>query len=277
MTARTILSSPLLHFFVLGGLVFAIYGLVNDSPTVADPEAITLQPAEAGQLVARFTATWDRPPTEVELEGLMRAWALEEAQYREAVALGLDQDDSVIRMRLSQKMEFISEAGAATLEADDAVLQAHLEAHAERFAEPTKLAFEQVLLPADAGDADAMRRALEQGADPATLSRGSLLPTRLPLSAETAIDRLFGGGFARTISELAGSGWSGPVQSTYGHHLVRVIELRPAVLPPLEAIRPKVEQDWRSTRAREMREEFGKALLERYDVTLPSAGEILAK
>lgn len=277
MTARTILSSPLLHFFVLGGLVFAIYGLVNDSPTVADPEAIVLRPAEADQLVARFTATWDRPPTESELEALMKAWALEEAQYREAVALGLDRDDSVIRMRLSQKMEFISEAGAATLDADDAVLQAHLDAHADRFAEPAKLAFEQVLLPADAGDADAIQRALVQGADPATLSRGSLLPPRLPLSSETAIDRLFGGGFARTISELAGSGWSGPVRSTYGHHLVHVIEFSPALLPPLEAIRPKVEQDWRTIRAREMREDFGKALLDRYDVTLPSAGEILAK
>ncbi|WP_353476790.1 peptidylprolyl isomerase (plasmid) [Salipiger sp. H15] len=277
MTAGAVLKSPLLHFFALGALIFVAYGLLNDRSPAADLDVIVLQSAEAAQIADQFAATWNRPPTVTELEGLMNAWALEEVQYREAVALGLDQGDSVIRLRLSQKMQFISEAGAATLAADEAVLQAHLEAHADRFAEPAKLAFEQVLLPEDPSAAESLKLALEEGADPASLSRGSLLPIRLPLSSETAVDRLFGRGFAAAIAELAGSGWSGPVQSGYGHHLVHVTDRSASRLPPLSEIRATVEEDWRATRAREMREDFGKMLLKRYEVTLPPASEVLAR
>lgn len=277
MHARTLLRSPLLHFFALGGLVFAAYWVMDDSPADTAADAIVLEPAQATLLAEQFEETWNRPPSRSEMEGLMRSWALEEANVREAITLGLDQHDPVIRQRLSMKMDFIAESGASALVADDATLQAHLEAHADRFETPGRLAFEQVLLPERQPDAERILRDLENGADPAALSSAALLPTRLPMTATTAIDRMFGTGFAATIAEVAGIGWSGPVQSGYGQHLVRVTERAPAELPELSAIRTEVEQDWRAARARDLKERFGKALLERYEVTLPPADEVLAR
>ncbi len=117
MTLRKIVLSPLLHFFALGALIFAGYWALNDQPTAPRPGEITLSPAEASRLMQQFTATWNRPPTERELEGLMRTWALEEANVREALTLGLDRGDSVIRQRLNLKMQFLAESGAAALDA----------------------------------------------------------------------------------------------------------------------------------------------------------------
>lgn len=277
MNALRVLRSPLLHFFALGGLIFVAFALLNDDPITADPDAISLNPTEAARLVDQFVATWNRPPTESELDGLMQAWAMEEAQVREALALGLDRGDAVIRQRLNLKMQFLAESGAAALVADEEVLQAHLDANSARFASPAQFAFDQILLPDDEGGLDDIQTALYEGADPAEMGRPSLLPVHLPLTSAPVIDRMYGSGFAEALAAQPGTDWQGPVQSGYGLHLVRVTDRREAAMPPLSAIRDQVEQDWRAAKAREMREAFGQALLDRYELNLPSAAEVLAR
>jgi hypothetical protein len=278
MSVRTILKSPLLHFFALGAFIFALYAALDDAPTAPAPDAITLSPEEATRLVDRFTKTWNRPPAATELEGLIRAWALEEASVREAKALGLDRGDTVIRRRLNLKMQFIAESGAAAQEADDAALQAYLEENPGQFQQPAQIAFSQIMLsPEQTGDAPEIRAALQNGADPATLGKASLLPSTVPMTPVPAIDRAFGTGFGARLAELPTENWEGPVESSYGLHLVRVTGRTEARLPPLSEIRERVETEWRAARARELREDFGDALLARYTVTLPSAEEVLAQ
>ena len=276
MPIRTILKSPLLHFFALAGFIFALYTVLDDAPATPAPDAITLSPEEAGRLVNRFTKTWNRPPSEQEVKGLIRAWALEEAYVRDALALGLDRDDQVIRQRLKLKMQFLAESGAAAEQADDATLNAYLEENPERFRQPVRLTFSQILLPPDqAEEMPKMRAALENGADPATLGKASLLPSSVPMTPVPAIDRTFGDGFGETLAGLAEDRWEGPVKSSYGLHFVRVTGRTEATLPPLAEIRGRVETEWRAAKARDMREAFEKALLARYTVTLPSAEEVL--
>ncbi|MBU3030179.1 peptidyl-prolyl cis-trans isomerase [Paracoccus marinaquae] len=277
MKFRTFLRSPLLHFFVLGGLIFGAYRVISDDPAPVAANRITLSTAEARRLADQFEGTWNRAPSPQEMTDLMQAWALEEAQVREAIALGLDRGDPVIRQRLSLKMQFLSESGAALLAADEATLQAYLEANPDKFARPAQAAFEQVLLPAQAEAARTGIAALEDGADPADFAGPSLLPSRIPLTAAPTIDQMFGPGFHDALAGLSLSGWQGPIQGSYGRHLVRISERREGILPPLADIRARVEAEWRADRAAEARAKLNQALLDRFQVSLPGAGEVLAR
>jgi hypothetical protein len=275
---RAVITSPLIHFFAWGGLIFAGYGLFNDVPAEPAQNAIVLTPQQATRLADRFAATWRRPPTTEELGGLMRSWAEEEAFVREALALGLDRDDEVIRRRLSQKMQFLAESGAAALEPDDAALQAFLEANPDSFARPAQVAFQQVMLPsAPSGDARAIRVALDGGQDPATLGSPTLLPAAMPLTPDTGIDRVFGEGFSAALEALPQGSWQGPVTSSYGQHLVRVTERIEASLPTLAEVRNRVEGEWRASRATELRDAFALEMLSRYTVVLPEPQAVLGK
>ncbi len=271
---RKILRSPLLHFFALGALIFAAFEAFDDEPAAPPPNAIVLTQQEAVRLAQQFAATWNRPPTERELQGLMGYWALEEANVREALALGLDRGDAVIRQRLNMKMQFLAESGAAGLRPDDAVLQTYLDENPERFTRPALVAFEQVVLPQDR-DATEIREMLKAGAEPSTLAAASLLPASFPMTPAPLVDRTFGEGFHSALEDVPMGGWQGPVKSGYGQHLVRVTDRSDATLPPLSEIRDRVEAEWRAARTQEIRESFGQALLERYSVTLPNAGEVL--
>jgi hypothetical protein len=277
MNLGPVLRSPLTHFALLGGLIFVLFAVLDDPPPVPPPDAITLTPQDASRLAATFEATWRRPPSPQELEGLMRNWALEEAHVREALALGLDRDDAVIRQRLFLKMQFVAESGAASISADTATLEAYLADNADDFAQPASFAFDQVLLPpgTDAAGVADLRTALAAGADPATLGVPTLLPPGLPLTPAPLIDRSFGTGFGAALGGLAVGQWDGPVASGYGQHLVRVTDATPPRLPPLDAIRPQVEAAWRSEMTLALRDSFGEALLGRYTVSLPTAAEVL--
>lgn len=275
----SILKSPLTHFAVLGGLIFAAYALLSDAPAAPSEGVIEMSERDARLLAEQFAATWNRPPTEAELRGMMQAWVLEEAYVREARSLGLDQGDAVIRQRLKLKMEFLAESDAARLEPSDADLQAFLEADAERFAKPLRLSFEQILLPSGAGEEDvaATLAELRQGARPSEIGATNLLPPRLDEMAVVAIDRVFGVGFGDALAGQPLGHWSGPIRSGYGQHLVRVSERSEAALPSLSDIRERVEAEWRSVRARDSRDAFSDSLLGRYSITLPDASAVLTE
>ncbi|MDS9467906.1 peptidylprolyl isomerase [Paracoccus sp. MBLB3053] len=269
---RAILASPLLHFFVLGGLVFGYYSLKN--PASEQPptdDVLRLSETDAQRLVVDFFTTWHRAPTREELRGQIRDWAIEEASVREALALGLDQGDAMIRNRLRNKVEFLAEAPAAALTPDEATLAAYYRANAARFSHDGELSFAQVLLPANAGpdEVEAVKAELEQGADPGALSNSSMLPPQVEGMAAPAVERLFGKGFGKEVAGLPLDRWSGPLQSGYGAHLVRLEKRLEGVLPPLSQVRERVLGEWRADEARKLREDYTANLLQRYRLELP--------
>ena len=126
---RHVLREPLIHFLLLAGLIFAAYGLVaGRAPT---EEAVNVSQAKIEQMASIFTRTWQRPPTGDELKGLIDDYVKEEIYVREAIRLGIDQDDTVIRRRLRMKMEFLNDAEAEAVPANEADLSAYLAAHPE--------------------------------------------------------------------------------------------------------------------------------------------------
>lgn len=274
-----ILREPLLHFLLLGALVFALFSVFDDTPPPVAERMIAVTEDDARRLVAEFEATWRRVPNVDELNRLIEHFVNEEVYVREAKALGLDQGDTIVRRRLQTKMEFLTEAGAQSVDPDDAALAAHLAAHAERFTRAPVLAVEQVYLGAnvDPARAEEILEILNDGGDPNTLGERSLLPRAIPASPPRVIDSSFGTGFFAKLMELPTDNWVGPVTTTFGQHLVRVTDRREENLPPLDDIREQVLLDWRANLTTQLREERLKAMRARYEVTQPDAAEVLSE
>ncbi|MFZ0099821.1 MAG: peptidylprolyl isomerase [Gemmobacter sp.] len=272
----TIHKEPLVHFFLIGAVIFGLYAVLDDSPPPQAKNAIVVSDDDARRLVAEFEATWRRPPSVQELGEIIDATIREEVYVREALALGLDRDDAVIRRRLQMKMEFLTESGAEVVTPDDATLQAHLDANPDLFTEAPLVAMEQVMLDnADpAAAAEALAR-LRQGEDPASVGRPTMLPFAIRPSPPRVIDRVFGPDFFTAIATLPVGTWEGPVDSAFGTHLLRITDRREGRIPPLAEIRDKVEQDWRGAFVVKLREERLAALMSRYQVTRPDPAAVL--
>jgi hypothetical protein len=280
-----ILCEPLLHFLVLGAGLFLLFGVVG-KPAEEGPEQIVVTEAKIGNLAELFRRTWRRPPTPAELDGLIEDHVKEEIFYREALALGLDRDDIVIRRRLRQKMEFLSEDVAPPAEPTEAELRIFLAEHADRFRAPWRVSFAQVYLSPERrgahvrSDAERLLVALNTGkSDPAEAGDPLLLEQDYRELATQDVERLFGRAFAAQVAQLPVGRWSGPVESGYGLHLVLVRERAPASEPDLREVREAVANEWRAARREEANRAFYDGLRANYEVTVerPSwAGERLA-
>lgn len=275
---KAVLREPLFHFFLLGSAIFALFAVFDDSPPPEAAETIIVSEDDARRLAADFEATWRRPPDGPELDHLIDAFVREEVYVREALALGLDRGDAVIRRRLQMKMEFLTESGAAMAAPDDATLAAHLAAHPDRFMQPPVIAFEQVVIDDGVGPEmlEAIRAGLATGGTPDGI-RASLLPPALPASPPQVVDGTFGTGFFADLATLPAGAWAGPVLSSFGRHLVRVTDRREVRLPPLAEIRARVESDWRAALTAELRETRFDALAARYDIVRPDPALVLGQ
>src|SRR5687768_1882253 len=169
------LREPLVHFLLLGVAIFAVRGWTH-KPTADDPEKIVLTEGEIESMAVGFGRTWRRPPTREELEGLIRDRVQEEVYCREAMALGLGKDDTIIRRRLRQKMEFVTDDIAALAEPADNELNAFLKAHADAFRSERQFTFSHVYLSPErrgenlARDAGQLLARLRQAGDQADVS-----------------------------------------------------------------------------------------------------------
>jgi hypothetical protein len=269
-----LLREPLLQFFLLGGAIFGVYAAIAP-PRQPPAEIIAIGPDRLQQLRATFESTWSRPPTEKELTGLTEDYLREEIYYREALALGLDRDDIVVRQRLRMKMEFISDAVADRQAPTDAELAAWLAANPEAYRRAAQVALQQVFLGTDPAreEVDRVLGSLRAApdADFAAMGKRTLLPGQLGLSPPLAVDRVFGQGFFGLLRKLPQGVWSGPVTSGYGIHLVRVTGSTPGRIPTLEEVRESVARDWSAARAAEAREDVFARLRSRYVVQIAGA------
>jgi hypothetical protein len=269
-----LLREPLLHFLAIGGLIFLLFAALAE-PSPSPTDTIVIEPERIEQLATRFQSLWRRPPTEEERRALIDDFVRGEIYYREALALGLDRDDTVIRRRLRQKMEFLTDTAADLLEPAEGELEAYLAANEKTYRSRPQLAFEQIYL-GEAPGPDSVRLSLsglrsDPATDPSTLGQSTLMPTRFDLSPPKAVDGVFGQGFFERLAELAPGVWAGPVKSAYGVHLVRIRESLPARMPLLADVRDAVLRDWKTAKAAEIRELHYAQLRERYVVEIRDA------
>lgn len=252
------LREPLFHFIAIGSLIFALYAVVDEAGE-APADVIVIMPQRIEQLAAGFSSVWTRMPTDDELDALIDEEVREEVYYREALALGLDRNDTIVRRRMRQKMEFLLDTGAYVQEPTAGELETYFAANEDFYRSGMRLAFEQIYLGETPG-AETITRALSAlRSDPATglssLGERSLLPAQLGLSPPNAVDSVFGQGFFDLVAELSPGEWAGPLVSAYGVHLVRILDRLPARTPPLEEVRDTVLNNWRAAKAQEIREQ----------------------
>jgi len=275
---RHLLREPLLHFLTGGILLFVFYGIVTDEVTYA-PDRIVIGEERVTSLATAFQRTWLRPPTRSELGALIQSYVDEEVLYREGLALGLDRDDLVIRRRLRQKVEFLHTDLAQPEQATDAELATFLEENRERFRDPARSSFRQVFVNPGKDEAEARRRADEmlQNLRTGGSVKGdrTLLPEAMERASERDVAAVFGDGFAADVLALEGDGWSGPLASSFGLHLVSIDERSSACMPELAKIRQDVAQEYGAVRNKEANRRFVQGLRDRYDIELrmPAASD----
>jgi peptidyl-prolyl cis-trans isomerase C len=262
---RAALREPLVHFLIGGLLVFMLFAWRGEE---ADPESrrIVVTADMAQQLAAQFEQTMQRTPSQAEIDGLIRDHIREEIYYREALRLGLDVDDSVIRRRLRSKMEYLARADTEAEVPSDAVLQAWLTRNAARYAPGARTSFDQIYL----GDRNpaAVRAALQRGADWRTAGEPISLPPSLEAADRDEIARTFGTKFADALAGQKQGEWARPIASGFGQHLVRIRTISVPKTPKLADVRQQVENDWRAETASAREAKAYQTLLDGYDIRI---------
>jgi PPIC-type PPIASE domain len=268
-----LVEEPLLHFMIIGAAIFLAFGVRDAGVRPTETTAvIELTPEAHGRLLEQFKAIRNREPTAEEQAAMIDGWLREEVLYREALALGLDRDDTVIRQRLRLKMEFLVEGMADTMTPDDATLQAWFADRAQDFAVPSALSFVQVGIGAE-DDVEDLIRQLEAGADPSAIGRGSLLPPMMETAVPSVIDGSFGPGFSEILITLPENQWVGPVPSAFGQHVVRILARQTGKVPTFDEVRQQVIEKWRIEQTQVLRDAQFQALLGRYSVVLPEGAQ----
>jgi PPIC-type PPIASE domain len=272
---QNLVREPLAHFLLLGALIFGAFKFI--SRETSEPGKILITQGRIESLETAFSRTWRRPPTATELGGLIRDYVREEVFAREAVALGLDKDDTIIRRRLRQKLEFVSEDVAAQAEPTEEQLRAYLQTHPDTFRGDRRFTFSQVYLDPQRRGANLRRDAAHVLAklgrsgskvDPARLGDSLMLENEFKALPASEVMKQFGEKFAASLGEMTTGQWHGPIESGFGMHLVLVSERTAGSLPALEDVRAAVRREWTNARRMEANEKFYQTLLQRYTVTI---------
>ena len=271
---RRLLREPLLHFLLLGALLFGLYSWLRGGVQKSTDE-IVLSRGQLQSLQAQFQRTRQRTPTSDELQGLIESWVREEIFYREGVAMGLDRDDPVVRRRVAQKLEFVVD-GAAPTTPTTAELHAWLEANADRYQIEPRYTLRQIYFDATRrrttldADVAVARRSLEAGQTPD--GDATLLPPVVERISASDVKRVFGQEFADALGSLPIDRWQGPLRSTFGMHLVKLTAIEAARRATLDEVRAQVERDFLQWRTADISAAHYKKLRARYVVRTDARG-----
>jgi len=278
---KKLVREPLAQFLVVGALLFLLHHFFSGdgTPVESPPDrVIRLTAAQGRHLAAAFERAWQRPPTPAEWMGLVEAQVIDEVYYREALRLGLDRDDAVVRRRLRQRVEMLSEDVSTLREPGDEELQNYLLAQRENFRLEPRVTFKQVFLDPDRrgaslpDDASRLLRLLnsDEGASVELVELGDpiMLAAAFKDRSTNDVARLFGSGFAASLLGLPLGAWTGPVESHYGSHLVHLEKRVDARDPGLDEVREAVAREWRAEERRKASEAYFESLRQQYTVII---------
>jgi hypothetical protein len=272
---KRLIREPLAHFVVLGGMLFLWWAWQGGAGGGSNRIVITRGVAD--QQITGFVKTWGRAPSAAELKALIDDQVTEQIAAREAVAMGLDRDDTIIARRLRQKLEFLLVDDASAAPATDADLLAWLDRHPGAFKVEPRVAFRQVFVrpdrrgtPARAYAQALLARLRAAGPDAAIARLGdvSMLPAESPMAPLAEAERAFGKDFADDLMQVDPGQWNGPVESSFGLHLVFVTERTNGVKADLAAVRPLIERELQSERRAAALQALYDRLLAKYIVTI---------
>lgn len=249
------LREPLLHFLLIGMLLFGIYAYLNRGRTgTQSSKQIVLSLDELRTMTAYFQSQWHRPPTPQEFQSMVEDKIKEEVLYREGLAMGLDKDDTIVKRRMAQKVQFLSEDVAAAHEPSSAELKAWFDKNTDKFALPSRYSFRHIYFSPDKRGKNAFNDAGQALTKIAGQPEDSSLITQVADRfmfqdyygdrAPSAIAKEFGPQFAVALEKLKPGSWQGPIESGYGWHLVFVDTVIPGRIPAFDEVESDVKTAW---------------------------------
>ena len=276
---------PLVHFVVLGGLLFALWGVTRRgkgaAATVAGTEVsrtIVLRREDLASLRARFRGSWMREPSPGELADLVQGFLGDEVLFHEGMARHLDRDDPIVRRRVIDKMAALARPTPQNSNPPRKELRRWYASYPHRFVRPATVSFEQLYFGASgdaAAEADA-NQALPALTDakptdppPPDVGQKVVLPGKLQNKTDFDLSQIMGGQFVRALADAPVGHWYGPVRSRHGVHLIRVLGRAPAGVPPFEEVEDRVRADWMAQDIRGAGA-AAESLVSRYDIALPA-------
>jgi hypothetical protein len=280
-------KEPLVQFLLIGACIYGAYAWVGTPEDDVTDNTIIVDAARIEGFISQWEQRWNRPPTRKELDGVVNRFVRENILYRQALAMGLDEDDPVTRRRMAQKLEFLTSDIALFKAPAAGELEQYFQDQQARYRDPDLITFSQVFLDPDRRDESTLADAAEILAqlraagvpDAATLDAGDrlVLQNYFQEASELDVRRQLGSGFAEAVMRLEPGRWHGPVLSGYGVHLVYVYEFRRAPSPEFEDVKQDVLADWQKAQQEKFNADFYENLKSRYDIliTEPPVGKVL--
>ena len=279
-----LLREPLVHFMFIGAVIYLLYGVFAESTPEADDKTIVVTAGEIEWMQTAWQKRWNRPPTTAEFDGLIQQYIKETVLYREALTMGLNKHDQVIRRRLAQKLEFLAKDLVALIPPTDEELQTYFDEHQGRYQEPARYTFTQVFIDPDKRgdttlkDAEAIKATLIAQGDEAIEDAGALgddfmLQNYFPEKDQVEIQKQFGSGFTESLVKLSPGQWRGPILSGYGVHLVYVSNISEPPAPVFAEVRERVVQDWETEKGEELNDKFYANLRDQYTIVIEEPTE----
>ena len=269
------IKEPLLHFLVLGALVFGLYGFIG--PDAPSDDEIVVTRGKQEHLVTAFTRTWQRPPTQVEFTNIVDDWIREEIAYREGLRMGLDTDDTIIRRRLRQKLEVLAEDIVSMAEPSEELLRQYLDENRTTYTRQSEYTLRQVYFNVDergaAAEQDAAQALLLLETDagltnPEDLGDRISLPHRFVNKREYELAGSLGGDFVDALKDLEPGKWQGPILSGYGLHLVFIEAFTPGTPLTFEEAEREVRRDWANEQRVRAIDTLYEELRKQYEITV---------
>ena len=279
-----LLREPLLHFLLIGAVLFAAYRFLQPA-SIATPASNQIQLSfdELAQLAVLFQSQWRRDPTPEEFRRMVEQKVQSEVLYREALAMGLDKDDEIVKRRMMQKMQFLAEDVAAAHEPTSVELKQWFAKNTGKFAFPPRVSFRHLYFSPDKRGKNARDNAAKALAQIA----GQPEDTKLAASvadpfmfqdyyrdrAPDYLGKEFGPQFAQAVEKLSTGSWQGPIESGFGWHLVFVDTMTPGRVPEFEEIESEVKTAWLSEKKTLAWEKAYKEMRAKYTVLMPVPAE----
>lgn len=275
------LREPLVHFLLLGAALFAVYSYTQRGRVgFESSRQIVLTLDDLGQMDAYFQSQWGRQPSPEEFRSMVEDKVREEVLYREGLAMGLDKDDTIVKRRMAQKMQFLAEDVAAAHEPSTAELKAWYQKNSAKFAMPSRVSFRHLYFSPDhrgQGAHDAAARALARIAGQPEDSKLALSIADRFMFQEYYRDRTseelakeFGPQFAVSVIKSKPGSWQGPIESGFGWHLVFVDTVIPGRIPAFEEVEPDVKTAWLGEQKTQAWQKAYAEMRTKYAVFLPA-------
>jgi peptidyl-prolyl cis-trans isomerase C len=280
---QKLLREPFFHFLLLGALIFVFYFIFNPVSESDTSNQILITQGDIDRFKQIFKKQWQRPPTDEELQGIIRSHLKEEILYREALAMGLDKDDTIVRRRLAQKVEFLISDISVPQEVEVEDLMTFYQENTDRYTRPAKLSFRHIYFNPDRrgertpDEANATLQTLQ--ATNADINVAEDLGDRFmfPLMYQHAftdeISREFGQDFASNLATLTPGSWQGPVQSGYGLHLVFISKREATSIIPFAEVRERVKNDYLYDLRQQRNDDVLDKLKARYEIVIEGNGQ----